>query len=361
MEQISIRTNSKTYPVYLGTGATQQIEAFLHQSFPTLTKVLIITDETVGKLYLKKLEDLLESFSVVHFVVPSGEHAKTFDVYHQCLTFALEQKLDRKSMVLALGGGAVGDLSGFVAATFMRGIPFIQIPTTILAHDSAVGGKVAINHPLGKNMIGAFYQPEAVFYDLDFLLSLPPKERRSGFAEVIKHGLIQDRDFYEWLTTNINNLQQLTEKQLSYFLKKGINIKGTIVSADEKETGVRAFLNFGHTLGHAIEGEAGYGNITHGEAVAIGMLFSLRLSMMKLGLHFDLQAFQTWLKRIGYETKLPAGLELKRLIKRMEQDKKSIGGRVQFVLLDEVGSPRIDEMAYPILLQELELFRKEGE
>src|SRR5690606_22285980 len=213
-----------------------------------------------------------------------------------CLTFALEQKLDRKSVILAFGGGAVGDLSGFVAASFMRGIPFIQIPTTILAHDSAVGGKVAINHPLGKNMIGAFYQPEAVFYDLDFLHSLPLHERRSGFAEVIKHSLISDEDFYVWLRENVHDLDQLRNEEMLYFLKKGIRIKEQIVSQDEKESGIRAFLNFGHTLGHAIEGEAGYGNITHGEGVVIGMMFALGLSKKKLGLSFHLDEFESWLK-----------------------------------------------------------------
>ena len=192
---------------------------------------------------------------------------------------ALDFKLDRHSLILALGGGAVGDLSGFVAATFMRGIPFIQIPTTILAHDSAVGGKVAINHPAGKNMIGAFYQPEAVVYDIDFLKSLPEHEIRSGFAEVIKHGLIQDPSFYHWLKENILSIDMMiSDENLIHFLSRGVEIKSAIVEEDEKETGIRAYLNFGHTLGHAIEAELGYGKLTHGEAVVIGMLYALQLS-----------------------------------------------------------------------------------
>ena len=165
----------------------------------------------------------------------------------------------------------------------MRGIPFIQIPTTILAHDSAVGGKVAINHPAGKNMIGAFYQPEAVIYDINFLVSLTVHEKRSGFAEVIKHGLIQDNSFYQWLKENITSLNHFSEEELIHFLARGIEIKSVIVAEDEKETGIRAYLNFGHTLGHAIEAELGYGKITHGEAVLIGMLFALQLSKKYAG------------------------------------------------------------------------------
>ena len=182
MDKIVIHTSSRTYPVMIGSGAINKLKSFLSENFPALTKIMIITDENVGSRYLSELKFRLSGFNPVHFTVPNGENAKTFDVYYDCLSFALEQKLDRKSLILAFGGGAVGDLSGFVAASFMRGIPFIQIPTTILAHDSAVGGKVAINHPLGKNMIGAFYQPEAVFYDLDFLHSLPLHERRSGIC-----------------------------------------------------------------------------------------------------------------------------------------------------------------------------------
>src|SRR6185312_13145009 len=192
--------------------------------------------------------------------VPSGEQAKQFPIYEACLTFALENGLDRKSCIIAFGGGAVGDLAGFVAATYMRGIAFLQVPTTLLAHDSAVGGKVAINHPLGKNMIGAFHQPEAVVYHTPFLQSLPEKEWRSGYAEVIKHALIGDVELYHWLKEEVQTLADLRDEKLIHILTKAIPVKANVVSQDETEKGVRAHLNFGHTLGHALEKEIGYGN-----------------------------------------------------------------------------------------------------
>lgn len=358
MEAIQIHTSSKEYPVFVGAGVIQEISTFLNDRFPSLTKLLIITDGNVGDRYLSQLKESLQDFDSVEYIVPNGESAKTFDVYQNCLTYALEQKLDRKSLILSFGGGAVGDLSGFVAATYMRGIPFIQLPTTILAHDSAVGGKVAINHPLGKNMVGAFYQPEAVFYDLNFLQSLPMHERRSGFAEVIKHGLIRDTSFYTWLRENITNLGQLDLEQLSTFLDKGIRIKGEVVSEDEKETGVRAHLNFGHTLGHAIEAEAGYGKMTHGEAVVIGMLFALQISKEILNLSFNFEELDRWLTNLGYETTLPQGLDHNRLLDRMKQDKKSIGEQVKFVLLEEVAKPKICQVDDQFLLEQLILFQE---
>lgn len=232
--------------------------------------------------------------------------------------------------------GAVGDLTGFVAASFMRGIPFIQVPTTILAHDSAVGGKVAINHPLGKNMIGAFYQPEAVIYDLELLKSLPIQEVRSGFAEVIKHALISDPAFYQWLTANVHDLNSLTLEQLNYALVKGITIKNNFVSQDERETGIRAYLNLGHTLGHAIESEMGYGNFTHGEAVMIGMVFALKISSRLLGLPFQLTEFIDWVNKLGYRTNIPEQLQFESLIGKMKQDKKSVGETIRFVLLNPI-------------------------
>lgn len=354
MEEVQIQTSSKTYPVFIANGVVKELPTFIKRNFPSITSVLIMTDQNVGERYLSSLIGVLSDFHPSAYTVPNGEKAKTFAVYEQCLTYLLEKKLDRKSLLLAFGGGAVGDLAGFVAATYMRGIPFIQIPTTILAHDSAVGGKVAINHPLGKNMVGAFYQPEAVFYDLNFLHSLPLHERRSGFAEVIKHGLIRDEQFLNWLMGNIHSLENLSEDGLSYMLKTGIRIKGSIVSEDEKETGIRAFLNFGHTLGHAIEGEAGYGQMTHGEAVLIGMLFALRLSKQLRHLSIDMDNLIKWLNKLGYRTEIPTHLNHKKLIDRMKQDKKSVAGQVQFVLLDRIGHPVLQKIDDKYLLQQLQ-------
>lgn len=359
MEIIQIHTTSKEYPVILGAEAVTAIAPFLTEHQFGVTKIMIITDSNVGDRYLNKVKQQLVDYEVVSHIVPNGEKAKTFEVYYDCLTAALQEKLDRKSLFIALGGGAIGDLCGFVAASFMRGVPFIQIPTTILAHDSAVGGKVAINHPLGKNMIGAFYQPEAVIYDLDFLQSLPAMERRSGFAEVMKHALIDDPSFYQWLLTDVSNLQTITTEQLHDCLSKGIKVKESVVSKDEKELGIRAFLNFGHTLGHAIEAEAGYGSITHGEAVVIGMVFALRLSEKLLHLRFNHQEFIDWLHTLGYSTKVPAQLNESRLIDRMKQDKKTIGQVIQFVLLEEVGKPVLFKIDENVLLEELKQYMKE--
>ena len=356
MDALSIQTASKAYPVYIGIGAVTQLSSFIKSHFPALTSLMIITDETVANLYLRDLETALTPYQLKTCVVPSGEKAKTFDVYYQCLSFALEHKLDRSSLLLSFGGGAVGDLGGFVAATYMRGISFIQVPTTILAHDSAVGGKVAINHPLGKNMIGAFYQPEAVFYDLSFLSSLPLNEKRSGFAEVIKHGLINDKDFLESLMKNIETLELIPDENLHHLLTRGIEIKNTFVSKDEKEKGERAFLNFGHTLGHAIEAEMGYGSWTHGEAVMVGILFALELSIKKYRLFFPVEQFKAWLIRLGYETKIPSHLAMDHLMARMKQDKKSIDQKVNFVLLTEIGKPILVEIGDDELMRELKRF-----
>jgi 3-dehydroquinate synthase len=356
METIHIQTESKKYDVFVGEGITNEISSFLSNHFNGLTKILIITDETVAAMHLEKLLILLRDWDPVVYTAPSGEKAKTFDVYYEALSAALENNLDRKSVIVSFGGGAVGDLSGFVAATFMRGIPFIQVPTTILAHDSAVGGKVAINHPLGKNMIGAFHQPEAVFYDLAFLKTLPQHEIRSGFAEVIKHALIHDLDFYNWLQNNINDLDSFTTVQLSDFLTRGIRIKGEFVSQDEREVGIRAYLNFGHTLGHAIESEMGYGNFTHGEAVMIGMVFALKLSHDLLELTFDFNGFVNWVQSLGYITKLPENLSYDRLINKMRQDKKSVGNSIRFVLLEQMAKPRLQTISDEVILEELKNF-----
>lgn len=338
MEKIRIKTESKNYSVFLGHGAIAEIPLFL-KSYEQLSQVMIVTDGQVSDLHLPGLLELLKDYNCSTFITPIGEAAKTFEVYYQALGFALEHKLDRNSILLAFGGGAVGDLGGFIAATYMRGIPFIQIPTTILAHDSAVGGKVAINHPIGKNMIGSFYQPEAVFYDLSYINTLSLKEKRSGFAELIKHALIDDESFFNSLTREIQSLENLHSERLHTLLSKGIKVKAKIVSIDEKEQGQRAFLNFGHTLGHAIEAEVGYGKITHGEAVVIGMVFALRLSIEMLNLSFNLTSFTNWLHKLGYITEIPSDLISTKLVKRMKQDKKAQKEEIRMVLLSNIGQP----------------------
>lgn len=340
MEQLTIETSSKTYPVVIGSNLYKELPAFIEKELAPVSNVWIIADETVASLYLQPLQNCLKSAypNMVTTIVPSGEKAKSFQVFEQCHGEGLEGNINRKSLILALGGGATGDLAGFVAASYMRGIRFIGLPTTLLAHDSAVGGKVAINHTLGKNMVGAFHQPEAVFYNYDLLRSLPEHEWRSGFAEAIKHGLIQDKDFYSWMKERVTDVSDMPDDVLLKVIRKGIGIKAAIVKQDERETGIREYLNFGHTLGHSIESNLGYGKTTHGEAVLIGMIFALKLSIEKCGLTFNIAEFIAWAKKLGYQTELP-DIAYEDLLVSMKKDKKTTGSKVTFVVLNEIGNP----------------------
>jgi 3-dehydroquinate synthase len=357
MKQINITTPSKNYPVYVGDQAITQLAKVLHSLTPSPKNVLIITDQNVGELYLNKVKaELDQVFSYETFQIKAGDNQKSFENYYACQSFALGIGLDRTSVILALGGGMIGDIAGFVAGTYMRGIRFIQIPTTILAHDSAVGGKTGINHPEGKNMIGVFHQPEAVIYSTNFLSTLPEKEIKSGFAEVIKHALIADLTFYDYLRANIKSLDDLTGDRLLNCLTRGIEIKNKVVSQDEKEKGIRAYLNFGHTLGHAIEGELHYNGITHGEAVALGMLFALSLKVETIQLGNELKK---WLSGLGYAS-IPENLSVRSLINRMMKDKKSAGGTIKMVLLKEIGHPYLTSYQANELEEKLTAFLAEN-
>ncbi|WP_407638837.1 3-dehydroquinate synthase [Bacillus niameyensis] len=348
--QVNVQTTSKSYPVFIGEEALVQLSEFVQTS--DYTKILIITDEIVAKHHLKELKAILPA-TIQNFVleVPFGENAKQFSVYESTLTFALENRLDRKSCIIAFGGGAVGDLAGFVAATFMRGISFLQVPTTILAHDSAVGGKTGINHPLGKNLVGAFHQPDAVFYYTDFLRTLPISEIRSGFAEVAKHALIADPKLLQYLQKNITNLESIPKESLDYILKRGIEIKASVVAKDERESGIRAILNFGHTLGHTIEASLGYGKVTHGEAVMTGMLYALNLSKESVGLSDDITLFEKWVKDLGYFFEIPNSFDFNEALLTMKRDKKSVGNHLRFVLLQQFGKPVIETLNEDLLKQ----------
>ncbi len=355
--KITITTSSKQYPVYIRMNAIEELTNILQKG--EYTKLLVITDENVASLHLDTLLSAIpdDQTTEVH-TVPAGEQAKQMAVFETCHSVALEKGLDRKSCIIAFGGGAVGDLAGFVAATYMRGIPFIQVPTTILAHDSAVGGKTAINHPLGKNMIGAFHQPDAVIYDTQFLQTLPIAEIRSGFAEVVKHALIADAQFFDYLVTNISDLRNIEDKQLIYMLKKGIEIKAHVVSVDEKEHGLRAILNLGHTLGHAIEASAGYGKMTHGEAVMIGIVYALTLSKEIKGLQFPMETFILWLEQLNYQVTIPKELQFAEAFVTMTRDKKAVADKPRFVLLEEVAQPVIEEVERSVLEKIYPLLRE---
>lgn len=351
MKHLMIETESKNYPVYIGDGAITMLPKYLESVKQSISNIWVIADETVAGHYLEILKNTLSPVDVpVHItLVPAGENAKTFREYERCLGEGLMAEANRKTVILALGGGATGDLAGFVAASFMRGIRYIQIPTTLLAHDSAVGGKTAINHELGKNMVGAFHQPEAIFYDTRFLRTLSAKEWRSGYAEAVKHALIQQPDLYDWMLKKIDNLEDLQEDCLSHIIVHGIQVKAAIVREDERESGIREYLNFGHTLGHAIEAELGYGRITHGEAVMIGMVFALSLSMELKGLEFNQKEFREYVEKLGYSLEMPVD-DYQALIKIMKKDKKTTGNRIRFILLERIGKPATVELSEKELL-----------
>ncbi|WP_223702044.1 3-dehydroquinate synthase [Sutcliffiella deserti] len=357
LKEVEVKAKSKTYSVLIGKEASKQLVKILKSLKTYPGTILIVTDDLVADLYLSEVRELLEpEFRVTSYILKNGESAKSFEEYYKIQTFALEKGLDRNSIVLALGGGVVGDIAGFVAATFMRGIRFIQMPTTLLAHDSAVGGKVAINHPLGKNMIGSFYQPESVIYDTDFLVSLPEMELRSGFAEVVKHALIWDKEFFYWIVQNIPTISALDEEKLRYCIEKGISTKAEVVSNDEIEIGMRAILNFGHTLGHAIEAAYGYGNITHGDAVALGMLFATEISedlSPKLNLSNELR--ELW-QRFGFPTSIRSDILPENILNWMKKDKKTKNGHIHMVLIRSVGSVIVESVPDELVLKKIKAF-----
>lgn len=352
MMNLTVQASSHAYDVHIDEEIRFQVERYFPKEYST---ILIITDDTIEKLYLDDVKSNIKN-SIVHVaVVKSGEASKSIDTYYDLQTIALEKGLDRKSLIIALGGGVVGDLAGFVAATYMRGIDYIQMPTTILAHDSSVGGKVAINHPHGKNMIGSFHAPTAVIYDIDMLQSLPKHEVRSGYAELVKEAFIADEDFVQTLFQT--NLQSITTSELKEHLYKGIQIKANIVEADEKEAGMRKFLNLGHTLGHAIEAQLGYGKMTHGEAIAIGILFAFQLSEKLYGVSLPYNELYQWLNANDYP--LTIDLHIEKSIDFMKSDKKSENQCVQMVLLHQIGELLIENIDDDILIEQLKQFKEE--
>lgn len=355
MHSLNVKTSTHHYHVHIGKALRFQLLGLLPKKYK---RILVVTDDVVAPLYLSELKKALtsEETTVVEVVIPSGEFSKNIEQFYHLQTVALENNLDRQSLIIALGGGVIGDLAGFVAATFMRGIDYIQVPTTILAHDSSVGGKVAINHELGKNLIGAFYPPRAVVYDIDTLTSLPTAEVRSGYAEIVKEAYIADASLLEELLPS--RLQDYNEEQLSNHLYKGIAIKANIVEQDEKESHMRMFLNFGHTLAHAIEAELKYGEITHGEAVAIGMLFALRVSEDVMDVDLGSDRYKQWMQRNNYPLSL-FEIERNALIERMKLDKKATDERIQMVLLERLEKPRVVHLTDEEIAHYLDAFIKE--
>ncbi len=326
------------YPIHIGPGLLNHGE-MVARHLPQ-RKAVIITNTVVAPLYLETLKTALtaQQVAIDTIVLPDGESHKNWQTLNQVFDALLINRAERKTTLIALGGGVIGDLVGFAAAVFQRGAPFIQIPTTLLAQvDSSVGGKTAINHPLGKNMIGAFYQPRVVIADTDTLKTLPERELAAGLAEVIKYGLIGDFTFFEWLETNMDRLVARESTALAHAIEVSCRNKSTVVAADEREEGVRALLNFGHTFGHAIESGLGYGQWLHGEAVAAGMVIAARVSR-EMGLVDDQCVSRTvkLLQRAGLPVRGPR-LGVDRYLELMGHDKKVEGGKIRFVLLKKIG------------------------
>lgn len=338
MQTLTVELGDRSYPIYIGSGIRQQKSLF--DEAIQGKQVMIVTNTTIAPLYLDSLMTLLKTdYQVDTCILPDGEKYKTLDVYQTIMTHLLEARHNRTTTIIALGGGVVGDMAGFAAATYQRGVPFIQVPTTLLSQvDSSVGGKTGVNHPLGKNMIGAFYQPQAVIIDIDSLNTLPARELSAGMAEVIKYGLICDLPMFEWLEANIDRLMQLDAPLITEAIYRSCLAKANVVAQDEHEGGVRAILNLGHTFGHAIETEMGYGHWLHGEAVAAGTVLALVLSH-KMGniSQSDLSRGIRLFEQANLPVRPPFEMTKERFVARMAVDKKVLDGNLRLVLLERFG------------------------
>lgn len=359
MITLELALGERSYPIYIGAGLLGQ--AALLRPHIKGERVLIVSNEVVAPLYLHKVQAALGELRCDVIVLPDGEHTKTLQTLALIYDKLLEGRHERSSTLIALGGGVVGDITGFAAATYQRGVNFIQIPTTLLSQvDSSVGGKTGVNHPLGKNMIGAFYQPQCVLADTDVLASLPTRELRAGLAEVIKYGLIDNLPFFAWLESNMQGLLAGDKDLLAEAVRVSCADKARIVAADEKEGGVRALLNLGHTFGHAIENGMGYGVWLHGEAVATGMVMAADLSA-RLG-------YMTWqeaarakalIERAGLPVVPPEQMSAQDFLELMSFDKKVQGGKIRFILMQGLGKSVIESnIAASVLEQTLEAKEK---
>lgn len=337
MITLSVDLGERSYPIYIGENLLGN-EDLLLQHIPG-KNVLVVSNETVAPLYLDKTLAMLASKHTETCILPDGEQYKNLETLNTIYDVLLGKKLDRNSTIIALGGGVIGDMAGFAAASYQRGVHLIQIPTTLLAQvDSSVGGKTAVNHPLGKNMIGAFYQPRAVIADTSTLGTLPERELSAGIAEVIKYGLIRDLPFFNWLHQNMAKLLARDVDALAYAIEVSCRNKAEVVAADEKESGQRALLNLGHSFGHAIEAGLGYGKWLHGEAVATGMCMAAIMSQQLgwLGTE-DVNRISAMIEQANLPATAPTELSVERFVELMSVDKKVMDGVLRLVLLKDIG------------------------
>lgn len=353
MRKITVELGERSYPIFIGKGILGDAQYFL----PWIKgkQLMLVTNTTLAEMYATRLEELLLKIGCVDKVVlPDGEKFKNLETANLVFDALLKKKHNRTTTLLAFGGGVIGDMTGFAAACYQRGVNFIQVPTTLLSQvDSSVGGKTGVNHPLGKNMIGAFHQPECVVIDTDVLLTLPQRELSAGLAEVIKYGLIADCDFFSWLELNMEKLTQKDEDALAYAIERSCKIKAEVVAKDEREGGLRAILNLGHTFGHAIEAHQGYGAWLHGEAVGAGMVLACQMSQ-KLGWLEDsmLERAINLIAAAGLPTRPPDNMNKDDFIQYMSVDKKVLDGSVRLVLLKKCGEAIVTSDFDPRILED---------
>jgi 3-dehydroquinate synthase len=341
--KLIVELGDRSYPIYIGEGL--HADAAYYRQHVRGRQVMVVSNETVAPLYLEQTLAALQCFDVSQVILPDGEVYKTLDVVNEIYTALLKKRYSRNCTLVALGGGVIGDMTGFAAATYQRGVDFLQVPTTLLSQvDSSVGGKTGVNHALGKNMIGAFHQPRAVLADTSTLNTLDDRQFAAGLAEVIKYGLIAEADFFAWLEAELGNLLSRDPMSLSTAIERSCRCKAAVVAADEREAGQRALLNLGHTFGHAIETGVGYGEWLHGEAVAAGMCMAADLSW-RLG-RLSRTGFEracALIGRAGLPVNAPESMSGKHFLELMAIDKKVLDGKLRLVLLDAIGQAMVTE------------------
>ncbi|UPW19155.1 3-dehydroquinate synthase [Agarivorans sp. TSD2052] len=341
MERLTVALDERSYPITIGNDLLNHSDLFA--SAITSNKVMVVTNTTVAELYLEQLLSCLHDYQVDVVSLPDGEQYKNLDTLNQIFSELLAKQHSRDTTIVALGGGVIGDMAGFAAACYQRAVPFVQVPTTLLSQvDSSVGGKTAVNHPLGKNMIGAFYQPKAVVIDINCLATLDKRELAAGMAEVIKYGIIYDADFFSWLETHLDGLMALEPSLMIKAIARCCEIKAEVVAKDETEQGIRALLNLGHTFGHAIEAEQGYGVWLHGEAVGAGMVMAAETA--ELAGMIDQQQvarIRALIERTGLPITPPKDMGFEQFIPHMMRDKKVLAGKLRLVLPSSIGTAEV--------------------
>ncbi len=353
MTTLNLDLGKRSYPIYINSGLLEQSD--LLASHIKGQRVCVVTNDVVAPLYLEKLKSSLSKYSVDEIVLPDGEAEKSLANFERIMSHLLKNEHGRDSTLIALGGGVIGDITGFAAACYQRGVNFIQIPTTVLSQvDSSVGGKTAVNHPLGKNMIGAFYQPQAVVIDIDTIDTLPAKEFSAGMSEVVKYGILGDQEFFEWLEQHIEQINAGDKAILAKMIERCCQCKADIVASDETEAGVRALLNLGHTFGHAIEAEQGYGNWLHGEAVSAGMVLAAKLAVtMNLLEVSEVRRIEALLSAFNLPINPPEDMAFDDFMKHMRRDKKNIAGKLRFIIPTAIGKSEIRDDVTPEMLQQI--------